>query len=252
MKRVLSSFGTTILILSCGILGAWFTLPASWLTGLPGRESLFQVAAADGSMWNGQAIISVGPTGQRQSIIPAVRWSTHWRPIPVATVEHPWLSSPIQVQAGLTGISISASSLTLPVAILSALDAKIAALGPNGVITVQWPHIFTTWNRLDSFNVPLTLTWRNASLQLSAIAPLGTYKAVITQTSPGNYQLQVSTLAGPLFVQGNGALSHNEGHAFDGHAFVDPQAPSFIQTGLAALLSRLGPLKNGQTKLNLP
>jgi general secretion pathway protein N len=82
------------------------------------------------------------------------------------------------------------------------------------------------------------------SSRVSRVKPLGSYRAVL-QSKGANADLDVTTVKGPLFLDGHGAFGAASAE-FRGTAHAAPEQ----QANLAGLLNLLGhPIGNGEVSL---
>ena len=118
-------------------------------------------------------------------------------------------------------------------AAFSALVPLAAAWKPEGRIEVTVPRMDFDGRELRG---QAEVVWREASLALSTVKPLGTYRAEVT-ASGGPARIDVTTLAGSLRVTGRGELAPGGALSFAGEA----RAEGADAAQLESLLDALGP-----------
>lgn len=234
-------------LLACAAAAA--VLPARWILAvLPGSWPLAAVDAT-GTLWSGSATIAVGAAAQRRTLPEPLRWRLSASGGPRLQLSHPWMGGTLDVAPGWRGVSVSAQTLRLPAAALATLDARIAAIGPDGELVIKWPAAFFGWSGRPAGATLLDVQWRNAVSALTPIRPLGDYALALKQRGPGTADLTLSTRQGPLILSGSGVLDRNHGFRFEGTAQADPKAGAEVQAALRDVLAALGPRQNNQTLL---
>jgi general secretion pathway protein N len=240
------SLAGLILLAWCAALAV---LPASWImAALPAAWPL-AVVDAGGTIWSGNATIAVGPPGRRRTVAQPVRWRWSFADGPELQVSHPWLGGPVTLTPAWLGFRVSAQKLQLPAAVLATLDARIAAIGPGGELSLEWPATFIGRAGRRPGASLLDIQWRNAASALTPIRPMGDYVLALKQGAQGGTELVLSTRKGPLMLNGTGVRDSQNRFHFDGTAQADPAANADIHAALRDLLATLGPRERDQTLL---
>jgi general secretion pathway protein N len=78
------------------------------------------------------------------------------------------------------------------------------------------------------------IVWRNATLNLSTLQPLGDYRLQLRGTD-GKIDARLETQDGKLHLEGVGAYSKQNGFHFSGSAHADPAYAAKLQALLALL-----------------
>ncbi len=235
-----------LILLAC--CAALVVLPARWvIKALPDTWPL-AVVDASGTVWSGTATMALGTPERRRSVPEPIRWQLSLSGGPKVVVNHPWLGGPLTLAPAWLGLGVSGQTLQLPASALSALDARIAAVGPGGELTLKWPPI-VIGRTPPTGTTLLDAQWRNAVSSLTPIRPLGDYALALKQGEQGRVNLDLSTRQGPLMLSGAGALDRSKGFQFDGTAHVDPAAGDGVHAALSDLLAVLGPRRDNQTIL---
>jgi general secretion pathway protein N len=225
-----------MLVLAAGLVAAvaaLAVLPARWLIWLQDRDARIGIADAAGTIWNGTAIIELGPPGMRRTLPQPVSWHLGWGG---AQVTHPWLAGPLQVSLHWNGLGIGPQSLRAPADVLAALGAPFNTLNPSGQLEARWQ----AWNPGDNAPGPvLDAHWRDAGSALSRVRPLGNYRLSVTRNAAGALELALTTEGGALELQARGAW-HDGRLQLQGSARPAADAADGARAGLEALLSAIG------------
>lgn len=237
-----------IIGLSCALL-IW---PATWLMRLSPPGAFVQVVAAQGSIWSGQAMLSVGQVGYARSLASMVQWQTAWEPWPEVTLRHPWLSHPVTLRPHWRGVAVSAATVQIPASLLSSLDARVAALELGGQIALQWPASIVPWSDWASSDMQWTMQWTHASTALSHVSPLGSYRLTFSPEVADRFTVELSTITGPVMASGTGSFSMQQGLALTGQLTLDPLTTGTDKASLNELLALMGSNQQGQIVLRVP
>jgi len=227
---------------------AMLVLPARWIMAVLPADWPLAVVDARGTLWSGSATVAVGAPARRRTLPEPVQWRLSFEPGPRLLVSHPWLGGPVGVSPSWRGIRISAQTLQLPAAVLATLDARIAAIGPGGELSVKWPATFVGPAGQPAGARLLEVEWRGAASALAPVRPLGDYALALKQGRGGRADLTLATKQGPLLLDGAGTLDA-AGVRFEGTAQADPAADDRVHAGLRDLLAALGPRKDKQALL---
>ncbi len=225
-------------------------LPARWAMVMLPQSWPLAIVDASGTLWSGSATIAVGTPAYRRTLPEPLRWQVSFANGLKLRVTHPWLGGPLILTPGWTGMGVSGQTLKLPASALGALDARIAAIGPGGELSLKWPASVVGSSRRPAGSTLLEAQWHNAVSALTPVRPLGDYTLVLKQGEQKNrVDLVLDTRQGPLMLNGTGALDGNASR-FDGTAQVDPAASKSTHAALHDVLAALGPERNNQTILH--
>ncbi len=240
MRRLVLYAIGFLFVAGCAALAV---LPGRWMMAVLPSHLPVAVVNATGTIWSGTATIALGTPERRRSVVEPVRWQLTFSPAPRLQLSHPWLRGPVIVSLNWRGIGVSGQTLQLPASALGALDARIAAVGPGGELSIKWPASFIgPISRAPGAKL-LDAEWRNAVSALATVRPLGDYALTLTQATANQANLILSTKQGPLMLNGSGTLSEKQ-FQFDGTAQADPSAKAEIHAALRDLLAMLGPQQN--------
>ncbi|NYT23198.1 type II secretion system protein N [Alcaligenaceae bacterium] len=245
-RSVLFSIG--LLLLAVG--AALAVLPARWLMPLiPGHWPM-AIVDAHGTVWSGSATLAIGPERHRRTLPDPLRWHWSFTHGPRMEIAHPWLGGKLTLVPSWAGIGISAQTLQLPAQALTTLDARIAAIGPGGRLSISWPATHIGRHSRPQGARLLDAEWREAVSALSPVRPLGSYALALRQGAGGGADLTLATRQGPLALEGSGALDGAGRLQFKGTARADPAAGPDVQAALRDVLTALGPRQNDVTLLH--
>lgn len=185
-------------------------------------EGRLRLAEARGSVWSGAGWIEVRDTRGAAGIAKPLRW--HILPLSLFLGR---LSAELQlddakpfpVSVSLSGLEISNAALRLPATALGLGLPKLAPFRLGGEVLVDVPQVSVARGRADG---NATLRWLSASSALTTLAPLGDYE-VRFSASGSALQATLSTLKGPLQLEGKGSWSSNAPSGFAATATVPPQ-----------------------------
>lgn len=233
--------------------------PAAWAAERVAAATGHRVLLADsqGSLWHGSATLALtaGNGGADATVLPGrLSWSIDMLPLLTGTLrahlthDHA-LEQPVSLTITPGHWEAEAGSVTLPASLLQGIGAPFNTLKLDGRLRAQWTPLSGQFGRgkgqPDTAQGALTVTLEQVSSSLSRVRPLGSYQAVVSfgGVSGGPMQLALSTLAGPLSLQGQGTLGR--GAHFDGVASATPES----EPQLIGLLSLLGPRDGSHHRL---
>jgi len=215
-------------------------LPAAWIApqfakATHGRVNLID---AQGSLWRGAAslMLAAGPNTEGATLLPGrVEWRTAFWPLLSGHLrmrlrQTEAMPDAVTLDATLRGATLSAGSIAVPASLLSGLGAPFNTLGFDGAMQLTWsPWRVIGANAYGRLSVTLT----DVRSRASRVRPLGSYRAVL-QGQGASSAIDLTTLKGPLLLNGHGTLSRAS--SFHGTAGAAPQQ----RDSLAGLLDLLG------------
>ncbi|RFU47385.1 type II secretion system protein N [Paraburkholderia sp. DHOC27] len=224
---------------NCAVLLA--LLPAAWITPQFAKASGGHVNLVNpsGSLWHGSAalMLAAGPDMSTATLLPGrIEWHTAFWPLLTGRVRMTMLQSdamptPITVDATRRGAILSQGAMAVPAALLTGLGAPFNTLDLEGNVQLAW----SDWRSFDNEAFgQLTVTLLDASSRVSLVKPLGSYRVAI-QAEGTRSTVDLSTIKGPLMLNGHGAVSAGS-TIFNGTASAAPEA----RENLAGLLNLLG------------
>jgi general secretion pathway protein N len=229
-----------VAVLSSGAV-LFTLLPAAWITpqftkASGGHVNLIEPA---GSLWHGSAtlMLAAGSDTSAATLLPGrIEWHTAFWPLFTGRIRMTMRQSdampdPITVDATRRGAILSQGAIAVPASLLAGLGAPFNTLDLQGSVRLAWSDWRSFGN--EAFG-QLTVTFADASSRVSLVKPLGSYQVVV-QAQGGNSTIDLSTLKGPLMLNGHGAIGAG-GTSFNGTASAAPDA----RDNLAGLLNLLG------------
>ncbi len=232
--------------------------PAAWVAPWLQRVSQDRMLLQEvrGTIWNGSALIAMGPGNAGV----AIAWPQriHWQLRPVSLNQlglqlrnhpdpesHPW-TGVLRWQPSGWRIELDDIDWQLPSDWLAALGAPWNTLAPEGQLRLQsrqwrWQHEHQQW----AMGGQVTLTLHNLSTRLSSLRPLGDYQIrIMGGTTPS---VELSTLQGSLQMTGKG-LWHRGRLDFQGEAWANQPDDEVV---LSNLLGVLGPRRGPRAILKV-
>ncbi|GAO34652.1 general secretory pathway protein N [Sulfuricella sp. T08] len=135
------------------------------------------------------------------------------------------------IAAGFGKLHLRQMRATLPVSLLSEFMPTWQTWKPNGALKISTDEFTLSQQGVRG---TAELEWRNASLGLSQVNPLGDYRVNI-QGDQKIAQISVSTISGVLHLVGKGGWSESDGLSFRGTALADPSKRAELRDFLRLL-----------------
>jgi general secretion pathway protein N len=186
-------------------------------------DGRLRLAEVQGSLWSGAGWIEIRDAAGRAGVAKRLAW----RVLPgsllrgqlVAQVELDQAARPFPVTMSLSRIDIADAAITVPAAVLGLGMPRLAPFRFSGDVLVNISQLSLERGRMQA---DATLQWRNAGSALTRISPLGDYEFRFKASGSG-VQAVLSTLEGPLQLDGNGAWSNGAPPRFLATARVPAQ-----------------------------
>jgi len=258
-----TSLGWRVLWCGVALLAVGLTVvaqyPAAWAAERIAAATGHRVLLADsqGTIWHGSATLALtaGNGGADATVLPGrLSWSIDMLPLLTGTLRahlahERALEKPVTLTVTPGHWDAEAGTIALPASLLEGIGAPFNTLKLDGRLRAQWTPLSGQFGRgkgqPSTVQGALTVTLEQVSSSLSRVRPLGSYQAVVSfgGVSGAPMQLSLSTLAGPLSLQGQGTLGPSA--HFDGGASATPES----EPQLIGLLSLLGPRDGSQHRL---
>ncbi len=211
------------------------TMPARWALAHLALAPEVAISNVRGTVWNGAASVAAPAPGP----IVEVRW--HFLPARLASARlafavdlaGPMLRGHGEISRGVGGIEARGVTARADAAMLSALAPLAAAWRPQGTITLDAGAL--AWDGRNARGTARA-EWREASLAISDVRPLGSYRLDLTADG-GPARIDVSTLDGALRIAGHGTFAPSGALAFSGQARAEGNSAAALEP----LLTLLGP-----------
>lgn len=216
------------------------TVPASVvaprLAAATGGQARLSNAA--GTIWNGSARLAITARGLALTVD-----DVRWQFLPLRLLAG---RAAFAVQARLGNLRIQAEASRTPLSwrvddlraggdasALAAVVPLAAAWQPAGTLALEAPALAWDGERATG---SATAEWRDAALALSAVRPLGSWRAQASAEGAA-MKFSLATIKGPLRLAGNGSAPLAGRLSFSGEARAEPGH----EKDLEAVLALLGP-----------
>ncbi len=166
-----------------------------------------RLAEAQGTLWSGAGQLEVRDASGRSGMATRLAWRLRPDALRRAQlgyeVELGPDIQPFLTTIGWSRIEIANADISVPAAALSLGVPRLAPLGLTGEVQIQVANLSVA---RESMQGAATLRWRGAGSTLTPISPLGEYEMRLTAAGRAVHAT-LSTLEGPLQVEGNGTWS---------------------------------------------
>lgn len=244
------------LLVLAGLLAAAGTLaafaPASLVDTALDRASLGRVRLADarGSIWSGSGRVVLTESQEPRSggvevlggmaIPETVVWQLRALPLLLgmvdATVSIGEGGAPVRISGNPTELRIGAGSVELPSAELSRLGSPWNTIRPSAALALRWDAATVRQGVLDGRAV---IELGDLASAMTPVRPLGTYRLEIDGNGR-DVALALSTLSGPLRLQGKGSWDRRAGVRFEAQAHAEGEERARLQSLLGLIGRRDG------------
>src|SRR5260363_2009 len=201
-------------------------LPAAWFTPAVARitHNRVHLTAPSGSVWRGSAMLmfSAGAHAVAPTVLPErIEWRTAFWPLLAGRIQVSLradgaMPAPVALEIMRKTASLGAGRLSLPASIFTGLGAPFNTLGLKGEIQLEWKRWRIFGNR----------GFGQLVLHLNRMQAEGDHAT-----------LELSTVHGPLLLEGRGGWRAQGGFSFQGAARARAQE----RDNLRPLLTLLGP-----------
>ena len=182
-----------------------------------------RLAEARGSLWSGAGWIEIRDAEGRAGVARRLAWRVlPWsllRGRLVAEIDLDQTAKPFPATLSFSGLQIADAGINLPAAALGLGVPKLAPFRLTGEVRVDISRLSIERSRVDG---DATLQWRAAGSALTPISPLGDYEMRFKAAGPAVHAV-LSTLEGPLQLDGQGTWSNGGPPSFLATARVPPQ-----------------------------
>jgi general secretion pathway protein N len=186
-------------------------------------DGRLRLTEARGTVWSGAGRIEIREAGGRTG----VGRSIAWRVVPeslargriVCEVGLEEGAGHFPVVLSFSRIELSNAEVSLPGAVLGLAAPKLVPLGLTGEVLIQAREVAFAKEGMKGSAI---LRWRAAGSALTPLSPLGEYELRL-DGGEAMVSASLSTLSGPLQLEGKGSWKHGESVAFHGTARVSPE-----------------------------
>ena len=219
--------------------------PAAWLGDWLAQSSRLRLVYASGTVWSGTAMLALSDGKQARLVPGRVSWQVQWRALIggriAVELRHAAVDGTLRVSYDRNGLEVGPGSALLPAGLLSVVGAPFNTISPGGTLLLRWDTLRVAGNGFDG---EISIDWRAAQSALSPISPLGDYR-VIARAVDGQGEFTLTTLSGPLLLQGVGRIEAGK-LRFSGTADAVPN----MRASLNGLIGVLGPRSGQKVLLN--
>jgi len=227
--------------------------PAAWLDVAVRDASLGRVRLADasGSIWVGRGTLvfqeaadgaapRAAQVAQGLALPGEIRW--HIRVLPLllgiveADIKVDGMPAPVRLSGGLQELRVGAGALDLPSADLSRLGSPWNTIRPSAALSTHWEPLSIRQGVLTG---RVSIELRDVTSAMTPVRPLGTYRIDVNGAG-SDIGLSLTTLSGPLQLQGRGSWDRRAGVRFDAQAHAEGPERQRLQSLLGLIGRREG------------
>jgi len=230
----------TLVVLGFGAYAVFLaaTLPARLLAQRLAVPGALAIEDAKGTVWHGSARAVLG-TGEPAVVLDPVRW--RFLPSRLASgrlafaveASGPGVSARGEIGRGVRAYEALDVEARVDASAVAAIAPLAAGWRPGGTIALAAPMI--AWNGQEARG-RAQLEWTNATLALSDVRPLGSYR-IEAHAGGGPAAISVATIEGPLRIAGRGTFAPPDGLDFSAEARADAAQAAALEP----LLGLIGP-----------
>lgn len=225
-------------------------LPANWVARYVDWKTggMLLLADAQGSVWQGDAVLGVHANGVARALPGRVAWTTRWvfpSGLNFEIVDAEMLNHPIELRVAPGEASLDSGDAHAPLALAILAGAPLNTVRPNGLLRVHWDPI--NWHAGSVLGGGV-IQILGLSVEINPVKPLGDYQ-VTWQYAPQGLIWTLTTENGPLQLdaKGNGL----ERAQFSGRAGIAKGVPEATAQRLWPLLEALGPRQGDSVPINI-
>jgi general secretion pathway protein N len=182
-----------------------------------------RLARAQGTVWAGAGTIEFRDAAAGNAIAEDVSWrvlpESLWRGRLVGEVVLERAARHVRIAVSTSKVEIASGEIHLPAAALAFAEPRLKPLRLSGDVLLRVESL-SVWR--EGMQGYVTLQWRNAGSAFSPVTPIGSYE--LRLDGRGNsIQAFLSTLQGPLQLEGSGTWSAGNRSDFQATVLVPPQ-----------------------------
>jgi len=213
-----------------------------------------RLAEASGTVWSGRGRIVLAdiadPGAERRvgavASVPGVvlpgrfGWTLSPWPLLVgvldARIEHDSMRQPVLLTGRAGELRATPGSLQLPPVALDRMGSPWNTIRPTGALTLSWENVTLRSGRFDG---RASIELQQAASALTPVRPLGAYRIDVVG-SGAQAQVRMTTLSGPLRLEGGGTWDARSGLRFTAEASAEEPERARLQPLLGLLGRREG------------
>ena len=210
----------------CAYAACLFALaPATLLDAGLQRTSdgRLRLAEAQGTLWSGTGQLEIRDATGRRGIGRTLSW--HFQPMSLLRgrlgfeVDFGQATKRFALSLSLLRVEIADAELVVPAAVLGLAVPKLALLKPTGDLLV---HIAKLSFDDGAMSGNVIVEWPAAGSSLTPVSPLGDYELRL-EGAAGGLKASLSTVKGPLQLEGKGSRGNTGPPVFFATARIDAQ-----------------------------
>jgi general secretion pathway protein N len=237
-KRLLLAIGAVVYALALVATAPATLIDANLQSASHGR---LRLAEARGTLWRGSGRIEIrgadGRTGVGRNVAWRILPESLWHRRLVYDAGLGQAAGRFPVMLSFSRVELTNADASLPAAVLGLAVPRLAPLGLTGEVLIHVGRLSFAGGEMEG---KATLRWRAAGSALTPLSPLGEYELSL-DGGGAMLHASLSTLSGPLRLDGEGSWKQGDNVAFLATARVPPQH----REQLAPLL-RLIAVENGK------
>lgn len=217
--------------------------------------NIILLSNAQGTIWQGHAELAISSDQTNALTLGPIDWDIKATRLLLGELNiaiHWNNSESMTLTMTPTQLSIANLNIELPANAFSTLVPSLSAAQLGGQLRISTSSFNVTHlnnaNLKPNFTGQIQLDWQQASSRLSAINPLGQYKASINGVNDQIF-IKVATQNGPLILEGDGILNQENGLLFSGSASAENNQKQAL-TPLLHVLGNEAIAGNGRYKIN--
>ena len=182
-----------------------------------------RLAQAQGTIWAGAGLIEIRDVAGRSAIAMNVDWrvlpDSLWRGRLVCEIELERAARRFPIAASLSKIEIADAQIDLPAAALVFVEPRLKSLRLSGDLLLRASNLSIGQ---DGMVGNIRVQWLDAGSALSPVSPIGSYELGIDGQGK-SVHATLSTLHGPVQLDGSGSWTNGGNPEFRATAQVPPQ-----------------------------
>ncbi|MDR0481417.1 MAG: type II secretion system protein N [Gallionellaceae bacterium] len=215
--------------------------PASLLDAALRKAShdRFALANASGTVWSGQALLSLRQHNGKWAPLQSMQWSISALSLFTGQIRAQLLpeglppAAATELVATRSGVELHHAQFQLSAQALNQISTTLEPIGFHGQLVIRSDHFALTPSGAAG---TATVEWLQAGSALSRIAPLGNYKLTLTGAGAG-VNVSLATTSGVLLLDGQGSWKMPDGL----NLLVNARAAPGSEESLNELLYHFGP-----------
>jgi general secretion pathway protein N len=186
-------------------------------------DGRLRLSQAQGTIWAGSGLLELRDVRGSNAIAKDFAWrvlpDSLWRGRLVCEVTLENQGRPFLVSATISKVSITNAEINLPAAAMALAEPRLKPLKLSGNVALRTTNVaMGTGEMLGN----VTLQWRNAGSAFTPVSPIGSYELQLNGEGK-SASAMLSTLQGPLQLDGSGAWTIGQNPQFQATVRVPPQ-----------------------------